>query len=140
MADDGAAGTQRIDKWLWYARIVKSRTLAATLVQTGKVRVNRQRTEKPSHALKPGDVITVTAHRQVRVLEVCGLGTRRGPAPEAQALYTDLTPKDPSPGSGLSGAANTVLHGSAAPGQRDHGAGRPTKRDRRAIDRFREES
>jgi len=136
MADDGAAGTQRIDKWLWYARIVKSRTLAATLVQTGKVRVNRQRTDKPSHALRRGDVVTVTAHRQVRVLEVSALGARRGPAAEAQTLYTDLTQDPPSPNAVGRRSVSAV---EPTQGRREYGAGRPTKRDRRAIDRLRDD-
>lgn len=119
---------QRLDKWLWFARVTKSRTLAATAVTDGKIKVNRERAEKPSQQIKLGDVITSRVHKNVRVLKVIALGTRRGPAPEARKLYEDLTPQQP-PGS---------APGSASPqapwAGREHGAGRPTKRDRRLTD------
>jgi ribosome-associated heat shock protein Hsp15 len=129
--DLSAGATQRLDKWLWFARVIKSRTLAAGLVTDGRVRVNRERIIKPSQSVRPGDVITVAVGANVRILEVTGTGNRRGPPAEAQLLYRELTPPrteftaDPSdPGAG--------------PGQREQGTGRPTKRDRRAIDRLRE--
>lgn len=93
--------TQRIDKWLWFARIVKSRTLAAGLVASGNVRVNRQKVAKPSHPVAAGDVLTIAAHGRVRVLRVIAAGVRRGPAAEARLLYDDLTaPPDPKPAEG----------------------------------------
>ena len=82
---------QRIDKWLWFARVVKSRSLAAKLVAEGHVRVNSVRVETPAKALKPGDVVTVALERNVRVLKVLEPGTRRGPFSEAQSLYEELT-------------------------------------------------
>jgi ribosome-associated heat shock protein Hsp15 len=82
-----AGGTQRLDKWLWFARIAKSRTLGALLVEQGKVRVNRVRAGKPSQALRPGDVLTIALRGKVLVLRVLALGTRRGPAAEARRLY-----------------------------------------------------
>lgn len=135
-ADDGAdseRGAQRLDKWLWFARVVKSRTMAAGLVAAGKVRVNRQRTDKASHALKPGDVVTVNVGRKVRVLRVKAAGQRRGPAAEAQGLFEDLTPPETrsglkEPGSGETCSASAV---------RAQGDGRPTKRQRREIDKLR---
>lgn len=132
--DRTPAGAQRLDKWLWYARVTKTRTLASNLVADGKVRVNRARIDKPSHALKVADVVTVNAHRHIRVLEVLSLGERRGPATEAALLYRDLTAPSPGPTSG------PTTGGPAAPGMvagRDAGSGRPTKRDRREIDRLR---
>ena len=57
-APEGAQQTQRLDKWLWYARVAKSRSLAAALIERGRIRVNRVRSQKPSHTIKPGDVIT----------------------------------------------------------------------------------
>jgi ribosome-associated heat shock protein Hsp15 len=81
---------QRLDKWLWFARFVKSRSLAAKLVGDGFVRVNGQRAETPAKAVAVGDVITVAVARTTAVVRVEGLGTRRGPAPEAQRLYSDL--------------------------------------------------
>jgi ribosome-associated heat shock protein Hsp15 len=87
MTDKTSAPAQRLDKWLWCARVVKSRTLAAQLVGGGKVRVNRIRVEKPSHLLRAGDVLTVTLRGEVRVLEVLTVAERRGPAQEARLLY-----------------------------------------------------
>ncbi len=81
---------QRLDKWLWYARIVKSRSLAAKLIEDGCVRVNRQRVLKAASCVKPGDVLTASLQRRVRIIEVLAIGERRGPPSEAQALYTEL--------------------------------------------------
>ena len=82
---------QRLDKWLWFARVVKSRSLAAKLVEAGHVRINSARVENPAKALKMGDVVTVALERSVRVLKVRQPGTRRGPFTEAQALFEDLS-------------------------------------------------
>lgn len=120
-----AAGTQRLDKWLWFARLLKSRTMAAGLVSDGRVRVNRQRVDKPSHALHVGDVVTATVHRRVVVAKVLALGQRRGPAVEARLLYEDLSPP-PQPET----AETAERGGGAAPGPR------PDKRERREIAAF----
>lgn len=90
-----ARETQRLDKWLWHARIIKSRSLAAQLVTKGKFRVNREKVLKPAFGIKSGDVITTSLFGKVRVLQVVGFSERRGPAAEARTLYEDLTPKDP---------------------------------------------
>jgi ribosome-associated heat shock protein Hsp15 len=87
MTDRTDAPAQRLDKWLCFARVVKSRTLAAQLVGGGRVRVNRMRVLKPSHSLRPGDVLTVALRGEVRVLEVLAVGERRGPPQEARLLY-----------------------------------------------------
>lgn len=122
-----AAGDQlRLDKWLWYARVVKSRTLAAGLVEDGKVRLNRERMTKPSQAVRIGDVLTISVGPRVRILEVAAMGTRRGPASEAQALYVDRSLPPPTP----------VAPQPPMSGERPSGAGRPTKRDRRLIARL----
>ncbi|MFT3988041.1 RNA-binding S4 domain-containing protein [Aestuariivirga sp.] len=101
---------QRLDKWLWFARIVRTRAMAQELVEAGHVRINRQRTQKPGHDVKVGDVLTITLHGGVKVLKVDGLAPRRGGAPSAQLLYTDLAmpggdaasaEKGDAPGSGL---------------------------------------
>lgn len=89
MGDDAR---QRLDKWLWFTRIVKTRSLAQKLVKGGHVRVNRERVSSPSYALKLDDVLTVTLARQVKVLKFVSAGARRGPAVEAVTLYEDLTP------------------------------------------------
>lgn len=125
---------QRLDKWLWFARVAKSRTIAAAAISDGKIKVNRVRADKPSQTVKVGDVITSRMTRMVRVLRIAALGQRRGPAPEAQALYEDLTPT-PDP---VSARAGSVQDASAW-GQREAGSGRPTKRDRRLIDGFKNE-
>lgn len=109
--------TIRIDKWLWHARFFKTRTLAASVVSAGKVRLDGQLVSKPARAVGPGNVLTFAQAGDIRVVRILGCGDRRGPAPEAQALYEDLsppaekTPKNPS----------------------FDGKGRPGKRERRNM-------
>ena len=81
---------QRLDKWLWHARVVKARTSAAALVEAGHVRVNGVREKAPGHGVKAGDVLTVALDRTVRILKVAGFAERRGDASAARALYEDL--------------------------------------------------
>ena len=81
---------QRLDKWLWHARVVKARTSAAALVEAGHVRVNGVRETAPSHAVKTGDVLTIGLDRSIRVLKVIGFSERRGDAASARVLYDDL--------------------------------------------------
>jgi ribosome-associated heat shock protein Hsp15 len=81
---------QRLDKWLWHARVVKARTSAAALVEAGHVRINGARETAPGHAVKVGDVLTVGLDRTVRVLKVAGFSERRGDAAAARGLYEDL--------------------------------------------------
>ena len=81
---------QRLDKWLWFARLARTRTLAAKLVTGGHVRLNGRRVEDPAKALALGDVLTVAAPHATAVLRVEGLGERRGPAVEARRLYAEL--------------------------------------------------
>jgi ribosome-associated heat shock protein Hsp15 len=126
----GGAISQRLDKWLCCARVAKTRTQAATLITAGKIRVNRMKIDKPAYAVRAGDVVTASVGPRVRVLAIKGIGDRRGSPEVAKALFDDLTPRTPI------GAA--TLGGGRA-GQREHGAGRPTKRDRRLIDRLKGE-
>lgn len=88
------APTLRIDKWLWWARFFKTRTLAAKVV-TGGLRINGERTNKSKSAVRAGDTLTFSQGRSIRVIKVVALGERRGPAPEAAALYEDLAPPEP---------------------------------------------
>jgi ribosome-associated heat shock protein Hsp15 len=81
---------QRIDKWLFFARVVKSRSLAAKLVQSGHVRINREKADQAAHPVKAGDVLTIALERRVLVYRVAAAGKRRGPAEEARLLYEDL--------------------------------------------------
>nr|WP_254899028.1 RNA-binding S4 domain-containing protein [Thalassococcus arenae] len=113
----------RIDKWLWHARFFKTRSLAAKLVSSGHCRVNGQVIAKPAYAVAPGDVLTFPKDRQVRIIRVLVLGERRGPAPEARALYDDLDP--PKPRQSDPGAPEAEA------------GGRPSKRDRRRLDQMR---
>ena len=115
---------QRIDKWLWHARVVRTRSAAAALAASGHVRLNGQRIDAPSRAVRLGDVVTVALDRTVRGLKVAGFAERRGAAEAAQALWEDLSPPPARP------------QEPGAPGLRGAGAGRPTKRERRATDRL----
>jgi ribosome-associated heat shock protein Hsp15 len=82
---------QRIDRWLWHARLVRTRGAAAALAGSGYVRVNGTRIDAPGRMVRAGDVITVALDRSVRVLKVCGFSERRGPAGSGETLYEDLT-------------------------------------------------
>ena len=120
--------TQRLDKWLWFARLFKSRTVASRLCSSGRLRVNGASVSKARHRLRPGDVLTFPKGAHIRVIEVHNLGVRRGPAAEARTLYEDLEPP-------------ALKRTTAAPppvARRLRGSGRPTKAERRATDRLRE--
>jgi len=122
--------TQRVDAWLWHARLFKTRTLAAAVVSAGKVRLTRNeettRITKSSHAVRPGDTLTFPKARLIRIVRIQALATRRGPAAEAQALYEDLTPPPPP-----------KKARAPKPAAREPGTGRPTKKERRALDHLR---
>lgn len=123
--NEGKKG-QRIDKWLFFARVVKSRSLAAKLVSSGNVRLNKVKIDQPSQNVKVSDVLTISLDRRVLVYEVVAGGERRGPAEEAKKLYKDLSPP-PMP--------KEISRLDALP-KRDAGSGRPTKRERRQVDRL----
>lgn len=116
---------QRIDKWLFFTRVVKSRSLAAKLSTGGRVRINRDKIDQASHGIKIDDVVAVTLDRRVLVYKVRALGERRGSATEAQLLYEDITP-----------VPDAAQAGAPAVERRDAGSGRPTKRDRRITERL----
>ena len=144
--------SQRLDKWLWFARLAKTRTQAASLVVAGRIRVNRERVDKPGTSVKAGDVVTATVHRTVRVLKVVGFIERRGPAGDAGLIFEELTPdadrtkahahgstgSAPDRRSDAAGAGDLTRTGAHA--ERLPGTGRPTKRDRREIDRLKDQS
>jgi ribosome-associated heat shock protein Hsp15 len=85
-----APDRQRIDRWLWHARLVRTRGAAAALANAGYVRVNGARIDAPGRMVRSGDVITVALDRRVRVLKVTAFAERRGPAGAAALLYEDL--------------------------------------------------
>ena len=115
-----AAPAIRLDKWLFFARFFKTRSLAAKVVVDGGIRVNGQRVSKPSASVRVGDTLTFAQGHNVRVVTVRAPGERRGPAPEAQTLYEDRSPP-PAP------------RDQTAP--RAEPGGRPTKKARRVLDR-----
>lgn len=118
---------QRIDKWLFFSRAVKSRSLAAKLVVIGRVRINSDKAAQASDLVKPGDVLTITLERRIFVWKVLSPGARRGPAEEARLLYEDMSPPPAPKGEAVP---------DAIPPLRDAGSGRPTKRERRQTDRL----
>ena len=112
-------GSQRLDKWLWYARFFKSRSLATRFCAAGRLRVNGVPVAKAHFAVKPGDVLTFAKERRVHVVRVRALGARRGPAAEARTLYEDLGPAPgraaaAAPRLGPSDQGRAPRHGSAA--------------------------
>ena len=84
------ADRQRIDKWLWFARMERTRTAAGQLVEDGHVRLNGQRITQAAKSIRPGDVLTIALQRDVRLLRVLATGARRGPYQEARLLYEDI--------------------------------------------------
>lgn len=122
-----AEGRQRIDKWLFFSRAVKSRSLAAKLVVAGRVRINRDKAAQASDLVRAGDVLTITLERRIFVWKVLGTGSRRGPAEEARLLYEDISPPPAPKGEAVR---------DAIPALRDAGSGRPTKKERRETDRL----
>ncbi len=114
----------RVDKWLWAARFFKTRSLATAACAGGKVDVN-DGAAKPARLVRVGDLLRLTRGGDKRIVKVQGLADRRGPPPVARALYEDLTPPAPPRAR------------QAPPPRRPPGAGRPTKRERRELDRLR---
>ena len=130
--DDAAPEAQRIDRWLWHARFFRTRTLAAKFVGDGHVRITRAdttaRAEKPSVAVRAGDVLVFTRNERLRIIKINDCALRRGPASVAQLLYEDQSPPPPPKAE----RPPPVF-------ARDKGAGRPTKKDRRALEAIKSE-
>jgi ribosome-associated heat shock protein Hsp15 len=124
--DSPAPDVLRMDRWLWFARFFKSRSAATQFCLDVRIRVN-DAAAKPAHGLRVGDVLTFPLHSRLRVVRVVALGCRRGPAAEARLLYEDLSPP-------VEPKADAPLR--IAP--RAPGSGRPTKMERRALDRLRD--
>ncbi len=118
----------RLDKWIWFARIAKTRTIAKKLVLAGKIRIDGVKTSSPSITVRPENTLTITQPRRILVYRIISIGTRRGPASEAQILYEDLSPPV---------IRQTPVNRPAKQAVRDEGAGRPTKRERRKMAEFR---
>ena len=122
---------ERLDKFLFFSRALKSRTLAQKVIETGAIRVNSERTARSDHKVGAGDVLTMSLNNRILVWRILDCGTRRGPALEAQGLYEDLSPPV------LPKAEQSPYEAAIAP--RGEGAGRPTKKERRLTDRLRDE-
>ncbi|WP_193187071.1 RNA-binding S4 domain-containing protein [Nisaea sediminum] len=125
------AGTQRLDKWLWCARFFKSRGLANKLLGAGRLRLSGKTVTKAHQLVRGGDVLTFPQGPHIRVVKVLFLAERRGPAPEAQLLYEDLAPIQPS------GPKEDAPPEVSKAARREPGSGRPTKRERRKTDQLR---
>ncbi len=137
MPDAAAGSVQRIDQWMWFARIAKSRTLAQALIERGKVRINREKIYKTSTIVRPGDVLTLSLGPRVVSIEVLGIGSRRGPAPEAARLYRDLAAPKTNTIAGSDETAGQAEGAGVQPALRPEGSGRPTKQQRRQLDKLR---
>ncbi len=121
--------TIRVDKWLWFARFFKSRNQASKMCISGKIRLNNRLIQKANSTLKKGDVLTFPKEDNVRVIKVISLANRRGPAKEAVNLFKDLEPPKKIR------MKKRYISNFAI---REPGTGRPTKANRRAIDKLRD--
>ncbi len=128
-APESEQTTLRVDKWLWQARFFKSRSLAAKLCSSRRLRINGNTGVKAHYAIKVGDVLTFPKGPHIRVIKVMALGTRRGPATEAQTLYEDLEPPP---------LRSEQTEHPPPVAAREPGSGRPTKAERRAIDKLKD--
>ena len=117
----------RVDKWLWYARFFKTRTIASAAVNGGHLRVNDQPIKKPGYMVKIGDVLTFPKGDYIRKIEIKYLAEKRGSASIAIELYDDLDPPQPKPRKDIMQTA-----------EREKGSGRPTKRERRETDKLKD--
>ncbi|WP_306253346.1 RNA-binding S4 domain-containing protein [Parvularcula sp. IMCC14364] len=135
MTEATAQTSQRIDKWLWCARFFKTRSLAGKTVTAGGMRLTRNdqthRITKASFCVQPEDTLAFTKHDQLFIVRINACALRRGPAPEAQALYEDLSPPPPK-------KTDPKVSGSQD-FEREKGAGRPTKKDRREMEKIRQD-
>lgn len=125
MTDTPETPSQRIDMWLWHARFFKTRSRATKVCRAGKVRLNGQIIRKASVAVGLEDVLTFPQGDHVRIARILNIAERRGPAPEAQQLYEDLSPP------------RIKKERPMAVAVREPGSGRPTKAERRALDKLR---
>ena len=124
----------RIDKWLWFSRLFKSRTLASKMCQSGRMRVNGTVIGKSKFSVVEGDVLTFPKGLDIRVIKILKLGERRGPAVEAVTLYEDLEPPE-NRKKRLEVEKEDIRTAPVA--ERERGSGRPTKTERRAMDKLR---
>ena len=122
---------QRLDQWLFHARLFKTRTLASTRCKGSKIRVDGGISNKAGMLIHPGQVLTFQRGGRIRVIKILELAKRRGPASEAINLYEDLTPEQTR-----LKTRGPFSYPPSRNGMRETGTGRPTKKDRRAVDRL----
>ena len=120
---------ERLDRFLFFSRAVKSRTLAQKIIETGAIRVNSEKTARTDHRVGAGDVLTMSIQGRILVWRILDPGSRRGSASEAQGLYEDMSPPTPP--------KPKRSPYEAAIAERPSGAGRPTKKERRDTDNLR---
>jgi len=96
MAADAPGASQRIDRFLWYARLAKTRSIAQALCEQGYIRLDGRRIDRAHAAVRPGNVLSLMVQGRVRVLRIERLPSRRGPASEAATLYREITPAPPA--------------------------------------------
>ena len=128
MGDLPLNGVLRLDKWLWYARFMKSRSKATKFCRSNRLCVNGSIVVKAHFLVKQNDVLTFSDGNNIKIIKILNLGVRRGSAPEAQALYEDLSP--PIYLNKVGDKFEVVV------GKREIGSGRPTKDQRRATDKL----
>ena len=116
----------RLDTWLWYARFYKSRSLSSKAILNGKLRINSNKITKPATKVKTNDVLTLNYVNEIRIIKIQSLGSRRGPASEAQSLYKELTED-------RIGSFN--VKSKIEKSKKDSNK-RPTKKDRRLLDKI----
>ena len=131
-ADRTGSATVRLDKWLWYARFFKTRSLATKLISSGKLRINGEVTSKPHRQAQIGQVLTFAQGPYIRVIRIDEIGNCRGPAAEAATLYTDLDPPTARK------TNKEVCHHYSYFENRLIGSGRPTKKDRRETTKLKD--
>ncbi len=109
----------RLDKWLWFARVVKTRTLAQKLVRSGKIRINKDKSSSSAKLVNSGDILTITLERRILVLKIIACGKRRGPFAEASKLYEDLVPAIKSGETQVAKSSAGFLEKVPRPGKQD---------------------
>ena len=122
----------RLDKWLWYARFFKTRSLATKLISSGKLRINGEVISKPHRQAQIGQILTFARGSHIRVIRIDEIGKRRGPAAEAELLFTDLDPPEAWKKDRAARLQNSRFE------NRLTGSGRPTKKDRRQTTRLKQ--
>lgn len=126
---DEPAPSQRLDKWLWHARVTKTRSLAQKLIASGKIRIDSTKTTSASQKVKFGQVLTITLPREIKILEIIAFAEKRGPYSQACLLYTDLSPPKPDHTDKTKDAE--LPKGMVA-------SGRPSKHDRKTAIRLKQ--